>query len=141
MKKKLTNFEIMAITNILGDKDSLLNSSSKKISKQILWDLDTNMETLSSLRQRIFDAQNEINISYTKNDKIVERIDEKGTKLCEIKEEFMSDYKNDMDEIMNIENEVDIVMVDFDLLPDDICGKDFRSIKFMVKKSETEEDK
>lgn len=137
MKKdiKLKNYEIVNIVNALSETDSLLNSKepSKRLGSFLLWDIDNNFSSLLTLAKKINEFRVNIDKIYSDNEHSYTDTDENGNSIHRVKDEFIDEYKNEVETFMNKENEVSINMISInDLNGYDLIPSDFQSIKFMI---------
>lgn len=133
---KLKNFEIREILNTLSKPNSLVNSSEKMPIK-ILWVIDGNLRKLSEIAKRIDEKQEQINQNYSTDEKSEPAIFENGEMGRKIKIEFLQEYQNEVNELMNIENEIDIETLSIDIFNNiELSPAEFNSIRFMLVEEE-----
>lgn len=136
MKINLKNKEIIEICRLLNEEDSILNSKTKKVDFDILWDIDKNRRTLIDLSKNIQEMQKSLTDRYADDEHSI--LLEDGTRS--IKEEYRVEYMNDYVKLNNADNEIEIVSIDIDRLKnssDGLTPNDFSTIRFMLTKEET----
>lgn len=136
MKINLKNKEIIEICMLLNGEDSILNSKTKKVDFDILWDIDKNRRTLIDLSKNIQEMQKSLTDRYADDEHSI--LLEDGTRS--IKEEYRVEYMNDYMKLNNADNEIEIVSIDIDRLKNSSEGltpNDFSTIRFMLTKEET----
>ena len=136
MKINLKNKEIIEICRLLNEEDSILNSKTKKVDFDILWDIDKNRRTLIDLSKNIQEMQKSLTDRYADDEHSI--LLEDGTRS--IKEEYRVEYMNDYVKLNNADNEIEIVSIDIDRLKNSSEGltpNDFSTIRFMLTKEET----
>lgn len=136
MKINLKNKEIIEICMLLNGEDSILNSKTKKVDFDILWDIDKNRRTLIDLSKNIQEMQKSLTDRYADDEHSI--LLEDGTRS--IKEEYRVEYMNDYVKLNNADNEIEIVSIDIDRLKNSSEGltpNDFSTIRFMLTKEET----
>lgn len=136
MKINLKNKEIIEICRLLNEEDSILNSKTKKVDFDILWDIDKNRRTLIDLSKNIQEMQKSLTDRYADDEHSI--LLEDGTRS--IKEECRVEYMNDYVKLNNADNEIEIVSIDIDRLKsssDGLTPNDFSTIRFMLTKEET----
>ena len=136
MKINLKNKEIIEICRLLNEEDSILNSKTKKVDFDILWDIDKNRRTLIDLSKNIQEMQKSLTDRYADDEHSI--LLEDGTRS--IKEEYRVEYMNDYVKLNNADNVIEIVSIDIDRLKNSSEGltpNDFSTIRFMLTKEET----
>ena len=136
MKINLKNKEIIEICRLLNKEDNILNSKTKKVDFDILWDIDKNRRTLIDLSKNIQEMQKSLTDRYADDEHSI--LLEDGTRS--IKEEYRVEYMNDYVKLNNADNEIEIVSIDIDRLKNSSEGltpNDFSTIRFMLTKEET----
>jgi hypothetical protein len=121
---------------LLNEEDSILNSKTKKVDFDILWDIDKNRRTLIDLSKNIQEMQKSLTNRYADDKHSI--LLEDGTRS--IKEEYRVEYMNDYVKLNNADNEIEIVSIDIDRLKNSSEGltpNDFSTIRFMLTKEET----
>ena len=134
--KKLKNFEVVHLVELLSDKNSILNYDDKdrKLPFNILWSIDGNFSSLMSIYQRIQSAKQKIYDPYL-NDDCAEVVDS-GWK---IKKEYLDEINSKLVELSNADNNVDIEMIPMHELEKYMfTGKELQSIRFMIKEGDDE---
>lgn len=136
MKINLKNKEIIEICRLLSEEDSILNSKTKKVDFDILWDIDKNRRTLIDLSKNIQEMQKSLVDRYADNEHSI--LLENGTRS--IREECKQDYLENYTKFSNADNEVEITPIDINRLKNSSEGltpNDFSAIRFMLTKEET----
>lgn len=135
---KLKNFEIREIISALAGQNSLINSTEKMPIK-ILWVIDGNLNKLKEIAERIDQKQEEINQSYNTEEKSESCFFENGEEGRRVKDEFLSEYRDEINELMLIENEIDIETLSIDDFNNiALSPAEFGSIRFMLVNNEEE---
>lgn len=135
---KLKNFEIREIINNLAGQNSLIYSTEKMPIK-ILWVIDGNLTKLKEIAERIDQKQEEINQSYNTEEKSENFTFENGEEGRRVKEEFLQEYREEINELMMIENEVDIETLSIDDFNNiSLSPAEFGSIRFMLAENKGE---
>lgn len=135
---KLKNFEIREIINALTGQNSLIYSTEKMPIK-ILWVIDGNLTKLKEIAQRIDQKQEEINQSYNTEEKSENFTFENGEEGRRVKEEFLQEYREEINELMMIENEVNIETLSIDDFNNiSLSPAEFGSIRFMLEENKGE---
>ena len=132
---KLKNFEIREIINNLAGQNSLIYSTEKMPIK-ILWVIDGNLTKLKEIVERIDQKQEEINQSYNTEEKSENFTFENGEEGRRVKEEFLQEYREEINELMMIENEVNIETLSIDDFNNiSLSPAEFGSIRFMLEEN------
>ena len=135
---KLRNFEIREIINNLAGQNSLIYSTEKMPIK-ILWVIDGNLTKLKEIAERIDQKQEEINQSYNTEEKSENFTFENGEEGRRVKEEFLQEYREEINELMMIENEVNIETLSIDDFNNiSLSPAEFGSIRFMLEENKGE---
>ena len=135
---KLKNFEIREIISNLAGQNSLIYSTEKMPIK-ILWVIDGNLTKLKEIAERIDQKQEEINQSYNTEEKSEDFTFENGEEGRRVKEEFLQEYREEINELMMIENEVNIETLSIDDFNNiSLSPAEFGSIRFMLEENKGE---
>lgn len=139
---KLYNYEIENIIKVLSHPQSILytDDQGKKLPLSVLWKIDENVETLHKIRERIQKKRNEIEQEYSDDEHSYDTTNENGYPVRKVKDEYEKEFNQKINELMSISNDVVINEIDISLLEDySFVPRDYRSIRFMLDKKETEE--
>lgn len=140
---KMKNFEIKNIVEVLASKDSILNFDDKdrKISFNILWNIDTNFRILFDIAKRVNGTLEKIENKYSDNEHSTAIINENGDEIGRnVKDEYINSINMERYELMNVDNEISISTISLSELSNyNLTGKEFQSIRFMIE--EEEDDK
>jgi len=136
MNKNLKNYEIEQIVNSFRSPDSLLNTtdSSKKLPIKILWKIDGNFRKLEEIEKRIEEKRITIQNDFATDEKSEEYTQEDGNVIRKVKDAYLNDFRNQLEELAQIDNEVDIAMISLEDIENfDMVPADFTSIRFMIE--------
>ncbi len=132
---KLRNFEIEGIVKVLDNSESLLNTSdpTKKLPISVLWTMDENMTKLREIASRINKKREEIQGEYADDEHSFTETQEDGSMVRKVKEEYLKEFIEKMNELMSIENEINIKPIMIETIADcSLVPSDYRSIRFML---------
>lgn len=142
MKVNLTNIEIANIIAYSKTETSVVQDASYKFSITFAWNLKKNFSKLMKIYDDFVQMQNDIMAAYSDD----EHSDITGHQR-KVKDEYLVEYNNKMNELYCASNEVEIAMVKLDkLVPGGINGldnsgmsiMDLDILSFMIDESETE---
>ena len=144
MKKTLSNYEIEYIFNKLNVPDNFLRTTddNKKLPIKILWKIYNNLEALEKIFAKIDKEKMNINDSYSTDEKSSFVVNEEtGETLRQVKQEYLEQYKKDVNELMGIENELIIDTIPLSWIENiNMLPSDFESIRFMIEDDNAIED-
>lgn len=111
MKKTLKNVEIINIVDYLNSEKSIAQDIDAKFTMDFLWKLRKNIKKIDSLCKDFYSMQEEIVQKY-QNDEYSFLEEENGTRC--LKEEFIEEYSNAINELLSQENEIELDIVSID---------------------------
>lgn len=145
MKVNLSNLEIANIIAYSRLETSVVQDATCKFSITFAWNLKKNLSKLGKLYEDFTQMQNEIMAAY--GDDTHSEINENNQRI--VKDEYLVEYNNKLNELYNATNEVEISMVKMGkIVPGGIAGldntgmsiMDFDILSFMIDESDTESE-
>lgn len=132
---KIKNYEIESLINILSDQNSLLNSDDKELPIHILWVIDENFKKLNDIMQKIISMKQKVQSKFSDDDHSYPVYDDNGNENGRnIKDEYIDEWRKQISELLNIENEIEISTIPLSSINKlSISGRDYQSIKFMIE--------
>lgn len=104
MKKTFTNYEIDTIITTLSDQSSFIYDRQLKLPQSDRQAIRLNLATLRTVHNAYLEGRNDINMSYVESGRTEKQED--GSQ--KIKQEYMSEFQNEMIELLTVKTEVDI---------------------------------
>lgn len=111
MKKTLKNFEIVNITEYLNSERSIAQNVDVKFTMDFLWKLRKNIKKIDSLCKDFYSMREEIVQKYQSDE--CSFLDEETGNRC-LKDEFIAEYSNSINELLAQENEIELDVVTID---------------------------
>lgn len=139
------NYEIEGIVrNFLEEKNKVLKAQenneeiqSLKLPIAVAWKRRLNLNKLAKAKEVIDEAIQECQKKYATDERSEVVQDEKGQEIRRIKNEFLNEYINEYNEIMNQETDIDIKKVKVEDLGDLILtDEQLDSLAFMIDEQE-----
>ena len=131
MIKKIDNLQLEAIVNGLQKKDSIINNTEREYPLSFLWKLNKNLTKLEDNYNVLLSLTDKIKKKYA-NEKYAEQVD--GEDSWQVKQEFLSDFQDEMNKCYEIEEEYDIDSIKIDEIKEyKMTLPEFNSISFMIE--------
>ena len=131
MIKKIDNLQLEAIVNGLQKKDSIINNTEREYPLSFLWKLNKNLTKLEDNYNVLLSLTDKIKKKYA-NEKYAEKVD--GEDSWQVKQEFLSDFQDEMNKCYEIEEEYDIDSIKIDEIKEyKMTLPEFNSISFMIE--------
>lgn len=130
MIKKIDNLQLEAIVNGLQKKDSIINNTEREYPLSFLWKLNKNLTKLEDNYNVLLSLTDKIKKKYA-NEKYAEQVDGDS---WQVKQEFLSDFQDEMNKCYEIEEEYDIDSIKIDEIKEyKMTLPEFNSISFMIE--------
>lgn len=130
MIKKIDNLQLEAIVNGLQKKDSIINNTEREYPLSFLWKLNKNLTKLEDNYNVLLSLTDKIKKKYA-NEKYAEKVDGDS---WQVKQEFLSDFQDEMNKCYEIEEEYDIDSIKIDEIKEyKMTLPEFNSISFMIE--------
>ena len=139
------NFEITTIVgNFLNEKEKILKAQkegkeyfSLKLPISVAWKRRININKLMKANEIIDEAIKEFQQKYATDEYSEAIVDEQGQEMRRIKDQYLDEYKNTYNEILNQKTDVDIKKVKIEDLGDLILtDEELDSLAFMIEEQE-----
>ena len=133
----LKTFDALNILFWIESEDSFWNNTKLPIKLQ--WDMKKNIDAFSEIRNTYNDFYRKVQQKYS-DDKYSEEVTtENGQVDRMVKEEFISEYNKELNDILSTDNEVKIRQFNIeDFGSVDIQKKDMDMLSFFISEEETE---
>ena len=133
----LKTFDALNILFWVESEDSFWNNTKLPIKLQ--WDMKKNIDALSEIRNTYNDFYRKVQQKYSDNKYSEEVTTENGQVDRMVKEEFISEYNKELNDILSTDNEVKIRQFNIeDFGSVDIDKKDMDMLSFFITEEETE---
>ena len=133
----LKTFDALNILFWIESEDSFWNNTKLPIKLQ--WDMKKNIDALSEIRNTYNDFYRKVQQKYSDNKYSEEVTTENGQVDRMVKEEFISEYNKELNDILSTDNEVKIRQFNIeDFGSVDIQKKDMDMLSFFISEEETE---
>ena len=130
MIKKIDNLQLEVIVNGLQKKDSIINNTEREYPLSFLWKLNKNLTKLEDNYNVLLSLTDKIKKKYA-NEKYAEQVDGDS---WQVKQEFLSDFQDEMNKCYEIEEEYDIDSIKIDEIKEyKMTLPEFNSISFMIE--------
>ena len=130
MIKKIDNLQLEAIVNGLQKKDSIINNTEREYPLSFLWKLNKNLTKLEDNYNVLLSLTDKIKKKYA-NEKYAEQVDGDS---WQVKQEFLSDFQDEMNKCYEIEEEYDIDSIKIDEIKEyKMTLPELNSISFMIE--------
>ena len=131
MIKKIDNLQLETIVKGLQKKDSIINNTEREYPLSFLWKLNKNLTKLEDNYNVLLSLTDKIKKKYA-NEKYAEKVD--GEDSWQVKQEFLSDFQDEMNKCYEIEEEYDIDSIKIDEIKEyKMTLPEFNSISFMIE--------
>ena len=131
MIKKIDNLQLEVIVKGLQKKDSIINNTEREYPLSFLWKLNKNLTKLEDNYNVLLSLTDKIKKKYA-NEKYAEKVD--GEDNWQVKQEFLSDFQDEMNKCYEIEEEYDIDSIKIDEIKEyKMTLPEFNSISFMIE--------
>ena len=133
----LKTFDALNILFWIESEDSFWNNTKLPIKLQ--WDMKKNIDAFSEIRNTYNDFYRKVQQKYS-DDKYSEEVTtENGQVDRMVKEEFISEYNKELNDILSTDNEIKIRQFNIkDFGSVDIQKKDMDMLSFFINEEETE---
>lgn len=133
----LKTFDALNILFWIESEDSFWNNTKLPIKLQ--WDMKKNIDAFSEIRNTYNDFYRKVQQKYSDNKYSEEVTTENGQVDRMVKEEFISEYNKELNDILTTDNEVKIRQFNIeDFGSVDIQKKDMDMLSFFISEEETE---
>ena len=130
MIKKIDNLQLETIVKGLQKEDSIINNTEREYPLSFLWKLNKNLTKLEANYNVLLSLTDKIKKKYA-NEKYAEQVDEDS---WQVKQEFLSDFQDEMNKCYEIEEEYDIDSIKIDEIKEyKMTLPEFNSISFMIE--------
>ena len=131
MIKKIDNLQLEVIVKGLQKKDSIINNTEREYPLSFLWKLNKNLTKLEDNYNVLLSLTDKIKKKYA-NEKYAEKVD--GEDNWQVKQEFLSDFQDEMNKCYEIDEEYDIDSSKIDEIKEyKMTLPEFNSISFMIE--------
>ena len=131
MIKKIDNLQLETIVKGLQKEDSIINNTEREYPLSFLWKLNKNLTKLEDNYNVLLSLTDKIKKKYA-NEKYAEKVD--GEDSWQVKQEFLSDFQEEMNKCYEIEEEYDIDSIKIDEIKEyKMTLPEFNSISFMIE--------
>ena len=133
----LKTFDALNILFWIESEDSFWNNTKLPIKLQ--WDMKKNIDSFLEIRNTYNDFYRKVQQKYSDNKYSEEVTTENGQVDRMVKEEFISEYNKELNDILSTDNEVKIRQFNIkDFGSVDIQKKDMDMLSFFISEEETE---
>ena len=133
----LKTFDALNLLFWIESEDSFWNNTKLPIKLQ--WDMKKNIDAFSKIRNTYNDFYRKVQQKYSDNKYSEEVTTENGQVNRMVKEEFISEYNKELNDILATDNEVKIRQFNIeDFGSVDIDKKDMDMLSFFITEEETE---
>ena len=130
MIKKIDNLQLETIVKGLQKEDSIINNTEREYPLSFLWKLNKNLTKLEDNYNVLLSLTDKIKNKYA-NEKYSERVEGDS---WQVKQEFLSDFQDEMNKCYEIEEEYDIDSIKIDEIKEyKMTLPEFNSISFMIE--------
>ena len=130
MIKKIDNLQLETIVKGLQKEDSIINNTEREYPLSFLWKLNKNLTKLEDNYNVLLSLTDKIKNKYA-NEKYAEQVDGDS---WQVKQEFLSDFQDEMNKCYEIEEEYDIDSIKIDEIKEyKMTLPEFNSISFMIE--------
>lgn len=130
MIKKIDNLQLETIVKGLQKEDSIINNTEREYPLSFLWKLNKNLTKLEDNYNVLLSLTDKIKKKYA-NEKYAEKVDGDS---WQVKQEFLSDFQDEMNKCYEIEEEYDIDSIKIDEIKEyKMTLPEFNSISFMIE--------
>ena len=130
MIKKINNLQLETIVKGLQKEDSIINNTEREYPLSFLWKLNKNLTKLEDNYNVLLSLTDKIKKKYA-NEKYAEQVDGDS---WQVKQEFLSDFQEEMNKCYEIEEEYDIDSIKIDEIKEyKMTLPEFNSISFMIE--------
>ena len=130
MIKKINNLQLETIVKGLQKEDSIINNTEREYPLSFLWKLNKNLTKLEDNYNVLLSLTDKIKKKYA-NEKYAEQVDGDS---WQVKQEFLSDFQDEMNKCYEIEEEYDIDSIKIDEIKEyKMTLPEFNSISFMIE--------
>ena len=130
MMKKIDNLQLEVIVKGLQKEDSIINNTEREYPLSFLWKLNKNLTKLEDNYNVLLSLTDKIKKKYA-NEKYAEQVDGDS---WQVKQEFLSDFQDEMNKCYEIEEEYDIDSIKIDEIKEyKMTLPEFNSISFMIE--------
>ena len=130
MIKKIDNLQLQGIVKGLQKEDSIINNTEREYPLSFLWKLNKNLTKLEDNYNVLLSLTDKIKKKYA-NEKYAEQVDGDS---WQVKQEFLSDFQDEMNKCYEIEEEYDIDSIKIDEIKEyKMTLPEFNSISFMIE--------
>ena len=130
MIKKINNLQLETIVKGLQKEDSIINNTEREYPLSFLWKLNKNLTKLEDNYNVLLSLTDKIKKKYA-NEKYAEQVDGDSR---QVKQEFLSDFQDEMNKCYEIEEEYDIDSIKIDEIKEyKMTLPEFNSISFMIE--------
>ena len=130
MIKKINNLQLETIVKGLQKEDSIINNTEREYPLSFLWKLNKNLTKLEDNYNVLLSLTDKIKKKYA-NEKYAEQVDGDN---WQVKQEFLSDFQDEMNKCYEIEEEYDIDSIKIDEIKEyKMTLPEFNSISFMIE--------
>ena len=131
MIKKIDNLQLETIVKGLQKEDSIINNTEREYPLSFLWKLNKNLTKLEDNYNVLLSLTDKIKKKYA-NEKYAEKVD--GEDSWQVKQEFLSDFQDEMNKCYEIEEEYDIDSIKINEIKEyKMTLPEFNSISFMIE--------
>lgn len=133
----IKTFDALNLLYWIESEDSFWNNTKLPIKLQ--WDMKKNIDAFSEIRNTYNDFYRKVQQKYSDNKYSEEVTTENGQVDRMVKEEFISEYNKELNDILATDNEVKIRQFNIeDFGSVDIQKKDMDMLSFFISEEETE---
>ena len=133
----LKTFDALNILFWIESEDSFWNNTKLPIKLQ--WDMKKNIDSFLEIRNTYNDFYRKVQQKYSDNKYSEEVTTENGQVDRMVKEEFISEYNKELNDILSTDNEIKIRQFNIkDFGSVDIQKKDMDMLSFFISEGETE---
>ena len=130
MIKKIDNLQLETIVKGLQKEDSIINNTEREYPLSFLWKLNKNLTKLEDNYNVLLSLTDKIKKKYA-NEKYAEQVDGDS---WQVKQEFLSDFQDEMNKCYEIEEEYNIDSIKIDEIKEyKMTLPEFNSISFMIE--------
>ena len=130
MIKKIDNLKLEKIVKGIQKEDSIINNTEREYPLSFLWKLNKNLTKLEDNYNVLLSLTDKIKKKYA-NEKYAEQVDGDS---WQVKQEFLSDFQDEMNKCYEIEEEYDIDSIKIDEIKEyKMTLPEFNSISFMIE--------
>ena len=130
MIKKIDNLQLETIVKGLQKEDSIINNTEREYPLSFLWKLNKNLTKLEDNYNVLLSLTDKIKKKYA-NEKYAEQVDGDS---WQVKQEFLSDFQDEMNKCYEIEEEYDSDSIKIDEIKEyKMTLPEFNSISFMIE--------